>query len=65
MVGHFLGVPGGSDGNKSACSAGDPLLKRSLNKGMATHSTILDHVLSSSTLFFKQILLKLSLNDFE
>ena len=37
--------PGGSDGKESACSVGDPGLipglGRSLEKGMATHSTIL------------------------
>ena len=37
--------PGGSDGKESACSVGDPGLipglGRSLEKGMATHSSIL------------------------
>ena len=37
--------PGGSDGNESACNAGDPGLipaeGRSLEKGMATHPSIL------------------------
>ena len=36
---------GGSDGKESACKAGDPgliaVLGRSLEKGMATHSSIL------------------------
>jgi hypothetical protein len=35
--------PGGSEGKKSACSVGDlgliPGLRRSLEKGMATHSS--------------------------
>ena len=39
------GFPGGSDGKASACKAGDPRLNpglgRSLEKGMATHSSIL------------------------
>ena len=39
------GVPGGSEGKQSACHAGDPGLipglGRSLEKGMATHSSIL------------------------
>ena len=38
------GFPGGSDGKESACNAGDPGsipgLGRSLEKGMATHSSI-------------------------
>ena len=41
----FLGFPGGSDGKESACNAGDlgsiPGLGRSLEEGMATHSSIL------------------------
>ena len=41
----FLGFPGSSDGKESACNAGDlgliPGLGRSLEKGMATHSSIL------------------------
>ena len=40
-----LGFPGGSDGKESACSAGDPGLIPSredpVEKGMATHSSIL------------------------
>ena len=40
-----MGCPAGSDGKESACSAGDvglnPGLGRSLEKGMATHSSIL------------------------
>ena len=38
-------VPGGSDGKESACNVGDlgsiPKSGRSLEKGMATHSSIL------------------------
>ena len=41
-----MGFPGGSDGKESACNAGDqglrPGLERSLEEGMATHSSILD-----------------------
>ena len=40
-----MGFPGGSDGKESACNAGDPAsipgLGRNLEKGMATHSSIL------------------------
>ena len=39
-----MGFPGGSDGKKSACSAGDPGLVRKvdpLENVMATHSSIL------------------------
>ena len=40
----FLGFPGGSDGKESSCNAGDmgsiPQLGRSLEKGIATHSSI-------------------------
>ena len=40
-----MGFPGGSDGEESACNAGDlgsiPSLGRSPEKGMATHSIIL------------------------
>ena len=42
---HFMGFPGGTDGKESACDAGD--LGQSLDwedpleKGMATHSSIL------------------------
>ena len=40
-----LGFPGGLDGKESSCNAGDlssvPGLGRSLEKGMATHSSIL------------------------
>ena len=40
-----LGFPGGSNGKESACSEGDPglipVLKRSLEKGKATHSSTL------------------------
>ena len=39
------GFPGGSDDKKSACSVGDlgpvPGMGRSLEEGMATHSSIL------------------------
>ena len=39
------GFPSGSDGKESACNAGDlgsiPGLGRSLERGMATHSSIL------------------------
>ena len=42
---HPWGFPGGSDGEESACNAGDvgliPEWGRSLEKGMATHSSIL------------------------
>ena len=34
------GFPGGSDGKESACNAGDPV-DNPLEKGMATHSSIL------------------------
>ena len=41
----FLGFPGGSDSKESTCNAGDlgsiPGLGRSLEEGMATHSTVL------------------------
>ena len=41
---YLLGFPGGSDGNESACNAGYlgfiPGLRRSLEKGIATHSSI-------------------------
>ena len=41
----FGGFPGGSDGKESACNAGDqssiPGLGRSLEKEMATHSSVL------------------------
>ena len=37
----FMGFPGGSDGRESACSAGDPGWEDPLEKGMATHSSIL------------------------
>ena len=37
----MYGFPGGSDSNESACNAGDPDLAPGLEKGMATHSTIL------------------------
>ena len=41
----FLGFPGGWDGKESTCNAGDcgliPELGRSLEEGMATHSSIL------------------------
>ena len=40
-----MGFPGGADGEESACSAGDPGLVpvsgRSLEKAMATHSSVL------------------------
>ena len=45
MVPHFSGFPGSSAGKKSACNAGDvgliPGLGRSLEEGMATHSSVL------------------------
>ena len=41
----YKGCPGGSDGKESACNAGDlgliPGSVRSLEKGMATHLSIL------------------------
>ena len=41
----FLGFPGGSDGKESACNGGDlgsiHGLRRSLEEGTATHSSIL------------------------
>ena len=42
----IVGFPGGSDGEESACSVGDPgsipgLGRRPLEEGMATHSSIL------------------------
>ena len=41
----FIGFPGGSDSKESACNEGDldsiPGLGRSLEEGMATHSSIL------------------------
>ena len=41
----LCGFPGGSDGKESACNAGDlgsiPGLGRSLEKGIAAHSSIL------------------------
>ena len=41
----FLSLPGGSDGKESTCNAGDagsvPGLGRSLEEGLATHSSIL------------------------
>ena len=44
-VGHPLCFLGSSDGKESACKAGDlgsiPGLERSLEEGMATHSSIL------------------------
>ena len=42
---HFYSFPGGSDSKESACNMGDlgsiPRLGRSLEEGMATHSSIL------------------------
>ena len=42
---YVLGFPGGSDSKESACNTGDlgsiPGLGRSLEEGMATHSSIL------------------------
>ena len=42
---HFTGFPGDSAGKESTCKAGDlgliPGLGRSMEKGMATHSSIL------------------------
>ena len=44
-MGYWLGFPGGSDGKESACNLGDlgsiPGKKDLLEKGMATHSSIL------------------------
>ena len=41
----FIGFPGGSDSKESACNEGDldsiPGLGRSLEEGMATHSSVL------------------------
>ena len=41
----FLGFPGGSDDNKSACNVGDlgliPLLEDPLEEGMAAYSSVL------------------------
>ena len=41
----FLGFPGDSNGKESACNVGDPCstpgLENPLEKGMATHSSIL------------------------
>ena len=40
-----MGIPGGSDGEESACNVGDPAsipgMGRHLEKGMATYSSIL------------------------
>ena len=36
-----MGVPGGLDGKEPACNAGAPSQEDSLEKGMATHSSIL------------------------
>ena len=40
-----MGIPPGSDGKESACNAGDqgliPMSGRPLERGMATHSSIL------------------------
>ena len=36
-----MGFPGGSDGKASACKAGDPGSIPELEKGMATHASIL------------------------
>ena len=45
MYSLVLGFPGGSDSEESSCGAGDPGLipgsEDSLEKGMATHSSIL------------------------
>ena len=37
----FLGFPGSSDRNESACNAGDLGWEDALEEGMATHSSIL------------------------
>ena len=37
-----VGFPGGSDGEESACNAGDLGWEDPLEKGMATHSNVLD-----------------------
>ena len=37
----FWGFPGGSDGKESACNVGDLGWEDPLEKGMATHSSIL------------------------
>ena len=36
-----VGFPGGPDGQESACNAGDLVRDEPLEKGMATHSSIL------------------------
>ena len=36
-----MGFPGGLDSKETACNAGDPGQEDSLEKGMATHSSIL------------------------
>ena len=45
VPGTYLGFPGGSDGKESTCNAGDlgliPGQEDPLEKGMATHSSIL------------------------
>ena len=45
LIGSLSGFPGGSDNKESACKAGDPVLilgwEDPLEKGMATHSSIL------------------------
>ena len=37
----YLGFPGGSDGEESTCNMGDLGWEDPLEKGMATHSSIL------------------------
>ena len=37
----MVGFPGGSNGKESACNAGDLVLEDLLEKGKATHSSIL------------------------
>ena len=45
LIGSLSGFPGGSDSKESDCKAGDPVLilgwEEPLEKGMATHSSIL------------------------
>ena len=36
-----MGLPGGSNGQESACNAGDPGSEDPLKEGVATHSSIL------------------------
>ena len=40
-LGDYRGFPGGSDGEESACNAGDLDWEEPLKKGMATHFSVL------------------------